>query len=279
MTNIFRIIQHLEGRELPIKEEECMYHVHSAFLDITNRAQSTTPWPMLICYKERVLRERKCFPYIPGYHSTHPMSENAVIASTLRYLIGMPSQEKCRFVDNKKFNPLLLEYQTGCHIVYDQKECTAIHCPKKIIYNTEEIKGIKYDGKITFSYFPNSLENSFMAFSNIVSRVYKKKNRSVRNFTELKSFLQDKDHIIHGVGCLEDILPRFFKKVSMNQCRPMPFILDGYFVGRRRPFVSMRIAIDSINSPRVIKWVDLHNAVSTYQSLHPLKSWTMHVIH
>ncbi len=278
ITNIHRIIRHIDNKVDLSKPEECIFQVHSSFIDFNTQVQNQEKWSMKICYKERVVGEQRCFPYIPGYHSNNTMAENSVLSLALRYLVGMSSQEKCQFIEEGDFNPILLEYQTGCYVLFNRRHCTALNCPKRIFYNNKEVQKIEYKGTPTFSYFPNPLGNPLVALSNLVDKVYKKKSRTVQNFTELKSFLENKDHIIHGVGCLEDILPKFFKKVSMNQCRPMPFIVDGYIQDSRLFLVSIRTAIDDVHSPRIIKWENLYHAVSTYQSIHPLKSWTMNVI-
>ena len=280
ITNIYRIIQHFEDKGVFQKSKECIFEVHSSLLELGSQAKvkNLEEWPMKICYKDRIVGEEKCSSYIPGYHLNHAMAENSILSNALKYLVGMPSQEKCRFVDDRDFNPTLLEYQNGCYVLFNKQRCTALKCPKKIFYNKKEVLGIKYKGIPVFNYFPNSFENSLIDLSNLINKVYKKTSRTVRNFTELKSFLGNKENIIHGVGCLEDILPKFFRKTSMNQCRPMPFIVDGYMQDSGRLLVSMRTAIDDVHSPRIIKWDNLYNAVLTYQNLHPLHSWTMYAI-
>ena len=288
IVNGHRIVQHFEQSPLASDADNCVFETTFSYVDLTTRARASNQqvaeieqsqaWPMVICHKDRVVGQDQCQSYIPGEHSSHEMAENTVVANAVRYLAGMPSNQECQFVDERAYNPLLLEYKSGCHIVLNTEQCKASYCPKKIFYDTREIKGIEYRGKPLFSYFPDSLSNPSYALSSIVENVYDQTPRSVRNFTELKFFLKNKEYIIHGIGCLEDILPEFFVKTSLNQCGPMPFIADGFIQEGEHSLVSLRVAIDDVHSPRLVKWSHIYNAVSSYQSIHPLKSWAMYVL-
>ena len=278
ITNISRIIRHFND-DSAVDPQRCVFEATSFFVDLDIKAgHDQKAWPMEICYRDRVVNEKRCSVYIPGEDKTNLLAENHVVANATRYLVGMQPREQCRIVDEKTFNPLLLEYKNGCYIVYNREHCTAMNCPKKIFYDNKRITGIEYQGQPIFSYFPDSLDNPLFSVSSILEDVFKKSTRTIRNFTELKTFLKNKNNIIHGIGCLEDILPEFFSKKSLNGCGPMPFIVDGYIEEGETFFVSLRMAIEDIHSPRLIRWTRLYNAVTTYQSIHPLKSWTMNVL-
>jgi hypothetical protein len=84
--------------------------------------------------------------------------------------------------------------------------------------------------------------------------------------------------IIHGVGCAEDLLPEFFPRNSINGCHPLPFIVDGHIEKDNTSLLVFRSAIDDVHTPRLILWQNIFNAVSAYQLLHPLNTWTLYGI-
>jgi hypothetical protein len=90
---------------------------------------------------------------------------------------------------------------------------------------------------------------------------------------------QNSKAIIHGVGCAEDILPHFFQKNSLNQCRPLPFIIDGTIENDDKVSLIVRTAIDDIQAPRIIDWNYIFNAIKQYSEYHPRKIWSLHVIY
>ena len=278
IINAHRIIRHFESGPLPVGFHECFFNPHASFVDLNTKFKHPKGWDMEICYKERIAGKDVCSLYIPGRNDDNPLSENNVIAKALRYLVGMSQREVCEFSDKDTYNPLLLEYKTGCYIVFDEDNCTALNCPKKIIYDNREVKDLEFRGRPIFSYFPDSFGNASFSLSAIVENIYNQTPRAVRHFTELKFFLGRENTIIHGIGCIGDILPEFFRKKALNECNPVPFIIDGYRQTETEFFVAVRTAIDDVHSPRLVKWDHLFNAVSTYQSIHPLKSWAMNVL-
>ena len=277
VANAHRIVQHFESEPLPMDPKRCLFQTGFSFANLNFRFKYSDGWPMKICYTNRVSQEDDCLTYIPGYDEQNEFAENMVVAKALEYLIAMPPTSKCRPISQQTYNPVLIDYKSGCFIVYDANRCTSSDCPRRVVYDGESIEGISFQGKPIFSYFPNSLGNPSFALSSIVDNIYKQQPRSVRNLTEVKFFLDSGNAIIHGIGCLEDLIPQFFRKQSFNQCRPIPFIVDGYDQDEEF-LVSVRTAIDDVHSPRLIKWADLYNSVITYQNIHPLKTWTMNVL-
>ena len=101
----------------------------------------------------------------------------------------------------------------------------------------------------------------------------------IRNLTDVKYFLNTHANgIIHGIGCIEDLLPEQYKRLTMNQCRPLPFIVDGYQTKKEELWLVARLSIDDIHTPRILSWPNVFNRVSAYQELHPLNTWTLYGI-
>jgi hypothetical protein len=84
--------------------------------------------------------------------------------------------------------------------------------------------------------------------------------------------------IVHGIGCIEDLVPEQFQRTAINQCHPLPFIIDGHTQKNDETWLVARLAIDDIHTPRFIMWPNIFNAVSAYRELHPLNTWTLYGI-
>ena len=84
--------------------------------------------------------------------------------------------------------------------------------------------------------------------------------------------------VIHGIGCAEDLIPEQFQRMAINQCHPLPFIVDGHTEKNGDTLLITRLAIEDVHTPRFLMWPNIFNAVSAYQELHPLNTWTLNGI-
>ncbi len=113
----------------------------------------------------------------------------------------------------------------------------------------------------------------------MINEVKGTEQRSIKNLTDLKFYLDKMPNgIIHGVGCIEDLIPEEFYRTTINQCHPMPFIIDGHTLKNNETWIVLRSSIDDLHSPRLILWHNIFNAVSAHQEMHPLNSWTLYGI-
>lgn len=276
MVNIHRIVSHLDGVKLNSNSKSCINEVNNTFARLLFDYNYEEGWPLRLCYMDRIEDKEKCDPYIPGNNSGDKMAEGNVVANILHRTKGLPSSLKCTVIDTKRFNPNFLEFKTGCYIVYDPNQCTVQFCPKKILNNLREIKDIRYEGKPEFDYFATSFKKEKFSLSNILKEIFKLKESKIRNFTDLIFFLDRKtSNIVHGIGCAEDLVPSSFKKTGLNQCKPLPFIIDGYIKDGTQVNMVTRLAIDDIHSPRLIPWNFIFNSIASYKVLHPLDTWTL----
>ena len=281
IINTTRIIQHFtsnkDNKLLVSNRSTCASNVNSIFAKMYVDFGHEEALGTKVCYTDKIKNEKKCKYYVAGDNKKIKKSETAVVGKMLHHLTGAPKNEICKISPTPPFNKHLLRYQAGCHITYNSKECSSSNCPKTIYYNKSKIKGITYEGSSIFEYFPiNYVKNQF-AIVKVLENVFKIKSKKIHNLAELTFFLDlKKTNIIHGIGCLEDIHPESFIKRSINQCTPLPFILDGYRKFNNQTFVTTRSAIEDIHSPRQFNWNRIYTAVANYKNNHPLRTWTLY---
>ncbi len=280
ITNINRIILNFTPLKSVSSPESCDGEMQTNFANLlvgTNKSLDESDWPMKMCYPNPVTKEKVCHAYIPGNDNFSNLSEIAVVGKIMQKLKGADPGQKCTYLSSLDYRPLLLEYRHGCFIVFDVNKCTALHCNKKIYYNQKEIKEIKYSGQHQIEYLPTSFINTGKTIFKIMEKPLRVENKSLKNLTEITFFLdQFKKRIIHGVGCLEDLLPTFYKKKALNQCQPIPFIIDGYLLENSNTYMVTRTAIDNVHSPRLILWNNVYNALANYKLIHPVSLWPLY---
>lgn len=278
MTNISRLIQHFRpSKQKGDIEKTCASAPLIRFVELNLNYKNQQAWPLRLCYIDRVTEKEDCLAYIPGHHDNHELAENKIISKILVKNYGARKKTKCKIVSRSEYNPLMLEYKSGCYIVYDTDQCNALDCERDIYLDQKEITGITQKGRPVFDYFPNSFGNQKFAVDNILRETLRLESKALRNLTELTFFLKNiEGGVVHGIGCAEDILPRRFQRQNLNQCRPMPFIVDGVFSEEKAMTLSVRPSISDLHSPMPIHWNYVYSAVVNYRELHPTKSWTLH---
>lgn len=279
ILNTHRIIMHFKPTQSMSTMSTCYNETNLSFANINFQYQNNKAWPLKICFINKITESNECKLYIPGHNPKSPISEANVVASIVEQVFSTPSKISCSFVEKDKYNPLKLQYKSGCFLIYDANQCTTLSCPKKIIYNKKELKNISYKGTPLFDYFPNSYKNEKYSISNILNETLKLTSNPIKNFTELKYFIETyKNGIVHGIACIEDILPFFFKRSVLNQCRPTPFIIDGVVRKNNEYKLGVRTTVDDVHSPRLIDWSYIFTGIKNYSQLHPLKSWNLYGI-
>ena len=279
IINIHRIMNHFSPRSIITSKETCSGETNYTFAKLNFDLKHEDGWPLKICYMNHFQEKQMCVPYIPGSRADEPLSEDQVIAKILYQQRGAPAKTKCRIVDSKTYNPLRSEFKFGCFIVYDFETCTTLSCNKKVYWSESVMSDITFTGNPIFDYFPTSFVNERYSFSNMINEVKGTQSRTIKNLTDLKFYLDTMPNaIIHGVGCVEDLIPEEFQRTAMNQCHPMPFIIDGHIVKKGETWIVLRAAIDDIHSPRLLLWQNIFNSVSAHSELHPLNTWTLYGI-
>ncbi len=278
VTNIYRLQRHFAPDNATFPQTDCLSDPYFSYakmsMDFSGDADN---WPLKICYIEPVLKKEKCEAYIPGNNQKEKMAEGAIVGKILSRLKGAPDKTMCKVVDLNDYKPSLLEYQVGCFIVRDTDRCSGPECERKIYYDRNPISGINYRGVFLYEYFSNSYTSEKFSAHNVLLETYRIQSKPIKNLTELSFFLgQYKTALVHGVGCVEDLLPAYFTRTSLNQCRPIPFIIDGVVKKDNNNFLSVRSAVDDLHLPRLISWGFVFSSVANYRELHPLQRWSLY---
>lgn len=279
IINTHRILSHFRKSEFSSDEFTCASESNLTFAKLNIDANNSKGWPLKICYRNLASEQKECYPYVPGASKNSDLSEDIVISKILKKAERTPFDVKCKLVNSRIYNPNRLGYKTGCHIVYNPSNCTSIHCPKEIYYETKVIDYLKYEGKVSYDYFPTSFSNEKYATSNLINDSLRKESRAIRNLTALKFFFSNtKNGIVHGIGCAEDLYPKSFQRRSLNECKPVPFIVDGIIQNKEKTNLVFRGSISDIHTPDNISWNMVFNGVANYKELHPLGTWTLYGI-
>lgn len=279
ITNFFRVHAHLFNKKYESSAKNCITNTNQVFAQEQFKNENKKNWGIKICYFDKIKKERICYPTILGDIPGSEYSESAIIERIMKRSLSTATGIKCRIINEQEYNPAILEYRTGCNLIYDPKNCTGLKCPKKIIFNEKEYTFIDYEGEAKFDYFPNSLRDKRFSMQLAFTEGLKRKERKIDNLTILKVELKNyPTTIFHGLGCAESLLPRFFPIHSLNQCTPLPFIVDGYLEKENKTFLVMRTSIDDIHGPRIVPWTQIFTAVKSYQAIHPLKNWNFYAV-
>lgn len=279
LTNIHRLVNHFAPRSIISSKETCRGEANYTLARLNLDIKHEAGWPLKICYMNRMSNKETCDTYIPGSRSDEPLSEDQVISKILYMQKGAPQKTKCRLVDSKNYNPLRSEYKFGCFIVFNSETCSTLACDKKVIWEEKVQADIKFIGFPTFDYFPTNYTQERYAFTSLINEVKGTQDRIIRNLTDVKYWLDKTSNgVIHGIGCAEDLVPEQFQRNAINECHPMPFIVDGHLEKDNESLLVTRLAIEDIHTPRFLMWPNIFNAVSAYQELHPLNTWTLYGI-
>lgn len=279
ITNIYRILQHFDFKPQPKNSlnSSCSTHATDRFVEMNNDFNNEEAWPLKICYDDPFLKKNTCLSYIPGSSSNETLSEENVVSKIVKKIKKLNDYPKCKLTPKSKYNPHLLEYKNGCFIIFDPSQCSYSDCSKKLILNEQEVTGLTYVGKVEFDYFMSSYSNQKFSAVNILDELKSIKSTRILNYTQLTSFFKvNPEGIIHGIGCSEDLLPQFFKREQFNQCKPLPFIVDGNTEENKEYYLTLRTSIDDLHHPRLLKWDDVFSAIANYQQYHPFKDWVFY---
>lgn len=279
INNIHRIINHARDTKVNSKQESCKSEAYYSILKLDEDAKTTKPWPLEVCYDDKIENKEICLPYLPGSLDKAKNSEEVVVQKILQKMVGLSYKKSCQVISKSQYKPSLLEYKNGCYIVFDENNCSDSFCPKKIIVDEEEVKGLRYQGSASLEYITTAWKDEKKSAISMMEKAYKITSRRLQNLTEMEAFLRmGEKRIIHGIGCAEDMLPRFFKRKSMNQCRPLTFIIDGVIRENENKYLVTRTAIDDLHSPRLIPWNWIFTSLSRFKNKHPLGQWSLYGI-
>jgi hypothetical protein len=277
ITNMGRILLNISKEPIPSTQGPCSALSSGTTFEFNRKFNNDENWKLEACYEDRLAEKEICRKTFFGGYGTTAEAYNVVVADILRKTRGAERTLKCEMVDSEAYNPLLLQYKSGCYIIYERKNCFISDCKHKILYNDRLIDFIKIKNRVQLEYFPTNVNDERFSQNYILTRDYRQNGRSLNNLSSIISFFKkNRRGIIHGIGCAEDLLPSFFKSRSFNQCSPLPFIIDGIIRENDKTVFVTRTGIDSLQAPRLISWSLIYSAVKDYQLVHPLRFWTLY---
>ena len=277
LTNLSRLLLNFSKAEIKTFEGTCSNISAGEAFEFNEKFDNDESWKLEACYDDTLNEREVCSKIFFGAYHNNPASYTNVVAGILKKTRGAENATQCKMIDAQDFNTLTLEFKTGCYIIYETNKCFISQCKHKIIYNDRPVDFIKIKNRATIDYFPSSVQGERFSQQYLLTRDYKKTGRSLSNLSNLINyFKKNKNGLIHGVGCAEDLLPSFFKSYSFGQCSPTPFIIDGLIRENDRVVFVTRTALDSLQAPRLIGWSNVFSSVRTYQRYHPLKLWTLY---
>lgn len=277
MVNAARLINHFT--QIPDLKNESQYCESNTFLplfDLIEKAKAEEKWASHFCFIHKLSNIKHCFPSVIAKSPVPKFSIEKNITDIL-FKITHQKNVSCLFIDSKEYNQNLLKYKVGCYILKEKPFCDLKQCPFTILIDNKKNTEIQYEFQSTISYFPQDLKNDSYTWSYFMEMNTYKNSQKILNFTYLKEMLnKEPKSLIHGVGCAEDIEEKSFKRRSLHQCTPLPFIIDTYVENPQNLKVQLYSSKEAINSARLTQWENVFNAVKNYQAIHPLKLWTLY---
>jgi len=279
-TNASRILRYLN----PPKEEKwegfCSTISSGTVYEFLEKNDLEDVWNSQLCYLNKIDAKEVCFPVFMGNYNNSKASLQNVVERILKQTHGFSSADKCQVITSENYNPHELKYKSGCFIVLNQQSCGLGNCQIKIIWDEREIKPFSSIKTLTLDYFPAQLTSEQRSLSYLITKVGGKTHKTISSLSMAINFLKQYPFaLIHGIGCSEDLLPQFFKKKTLNSCRPLPFLIDGMIrEGENVSFV-MRTSLDDLMSPRIISWPAIYSSLKAYQVYQPLRQWTLYGIY
>ena len=277
ITNMARIVLHMSKEKIQPFNGPCSVISSALTYDFNKKFNNDENWKLEACYFDPLAEKDVCYKTFFGGYATMPESYNLVVAEILKRSRGAEQSLKCEMLDSEDYNPFLLQFKSGCFIIYERDKCFTSECKHKVIYNDRTIDFIKLKNRVTMDYFTTNIVEERFSQHYLLTHDFNKSGRKMNNVGSIGTFFKkNKNGIIHGVGCAEDLMPSFFKTHAFNQCTPLPFIIDGIIRENDKTVFVTRSAVDSLQTPRLISWSLIYSAVKSYQHSHPLKTWTLY---
>lgn len=279
ITNMGRILSHYQTAPMPFMEGPCQVYSAGSTYAFNNSFDNEESWKLEACYDDKLAEREVCAKTFFGNYNNLPESYPVVVANILKKTRGIDPSMNCKMLDSQDYNPLLLEYKSGCFIIFERENCHISSCKHKILLNDREIDFIRIKNKANLAYFPLNVRDERFSQHYLLTRDFKKDGKQINNLSGMVNYFKKaKNGIIHGVACAEDLLPTFFKSYALNQCSPLPFIISGMIKDGDKAVFVVRAATDSVQAPRLVSWSSLYSGVKSYQRAHPLKLWTMYAL-
>jgi len=279
IINTSRIAAHFD-KEKPTKGSDCQTNSAYQFLKVNMETNDAKFWGNKLCYRDKINLVDVCEPVLFGDYEKSEQSLSFIISKIMRRTRGLAANQSCKIVEEDSYKPTLLEYKSGCWIILKSDKCYATDCSFQILKDEVPVTHISSKKGVIFPYFADKYTSQNLAQEKFLRDFYKKKTKKIFNITFLQKLFKDKPNaIIHGVGCRADLLPSFFQKRTLNECTPLPFIIDGYFEEKGSLSVVLRTAYDDLSAPRIVPWSYIFSSVKSYQAFSSINLWGLYALY
>ncbi|MFT6631696.1 MAG: hypothetical protein ACJAS4_001652 [Bacteriovoracaceae bacterium] len=279
VTSFSRVLNHFEGYlETPVNA--CEVNSTYPFAKFNEEFTDFAQWQIQLCYIDTLIgNEKVCRPTVFGNVPKDDLSLSKVVGKIASRLKGYSGNE-CRILNAKEYKPSLLEFQSGCYIIRNEKKCTGTNCNFKVMLGQNTFDKFDIESKLSFELFPVDFINENKSLKNLYSKNKKKNFKTIKNMSSfLTVFKNHKKAIFLGMGCGEELLPSFFNRKYLNQCTVLPFIIDGFIEKNKIYSLITRTSLDQVHSPRIIPWAYISAAIKQYRSLSPINAWGFYAIY
>jgi hypothetical protein len=252
------------------------------FIDFNQEMGKEDQWNSYLCYKNPISKKEKCLKTFFSSDQANSISIVRRISEALKETKKVRFAPTCDFEEQSVFFRNSSINQKGCKIIFNNENCFLNRCPFKVAINGRIIESdFKLKSNFNFSYLSDLKKGQRNSFQSRVQRKYKLKEKKLYNLTQLKSVLQSKKVMIHGIGCAEDFLPNFYTRKTFNQCLPLPFLITG-IIERKNALtegVLIQLSIDNAQTYRQFSWKKIKTAVENLQQNHPTRSWGLNALY
>ena len=270
----------LKGFEKSSQYKSCELNSIMPFINFDEKYSALDHWDISLCYLNPLLDNKKiCMKTVFGDVAESKYSLGKNMTTILSKLKGYNSKV-CQVINSSDYKPALLQFKNGCYIVTESEGCKGTNCNFKVMLGESEFKKYTLESNLNFNLVPFDFLNEKNALIHILERRAKKSLKQIKSISSFK-FTFDKfpNAVFMGIGCLEDILPRYYKSKTLNQCHYMPFIVDGIIEDRDIYSLTIRTSLDHVHAPRIVPWKNIFSAVKNFQLNHPTKLWSLNAFY
>ena len=277
LTTFSRVLNNFQFKN---QFKSCELNSIMPFVNFDKKHSDMEHWDISLCYLNPLLDNKKvCMKTVFGDVPDDKLSLSKNMTKILSKLKGYSGKD-CKVLSQTDYKPTMLEYQNGCHIITDKRGCRGTTCKFKVMLGEAEFSKYTLESNLRFELIPVDFLNEKNALIKILEAREKKSLKQIKNISSFKyTFNQFPNAIFMGVGCLEDLYPRFYKVKYLNECHYMPFLIDGIIEDRDIYSLTLRTSLDHIHAPRVVPWKRVFNSIKNFQKYHPTKLWSLNAIY
>lgn len=256
----------------------CSANIATAFLDFTYKIQWDDVWTAKVCFEDKLQRKNVCTPYLLSNLTNSAFSIANTLTEILKKAKRMDKSYQCQTIDYRQFNNKLLKFKTGCWILVPSTgELTST--PFQVVIDDREQRDVFHiEGNVSFPLQSFQNSNQYHNFIYKINKELGVKSQTLRTLPAISNFLQKKQTIVNGIGCLEELLPDYFSSTTINSCKPISFIVAGLIPSKNlaESALVVHTSLDELASPRLISWQQVSAAVEAYQRIHPQSQWSLY---